>query len=476
MSTQANAKLTFAVFLGNRGFFPASLMDAAREDVPKALSQWGYDAIMMDRDATRHGAVETVAEGRAFAQWLKENEDKVDGVIVCLPNFGDETGAVTALQDATVPILIQAYPDDMDKMAPALRRDAFCGKFSIMDMFCQYGIKFTAMKPHTVDPTSARFKENVDEFAAICRVVNGMKRFTVGAIGARTTAFKTVRIDELTLQRAGITMETLDLSHVFSRVNDMQPEGEAYEEAKARLHAGACWQGVPEEAQQKLIKLSVVIDELIAEFDMDALAIRCWIEMQQIMGISPCVLLSDLNDRGMAAACEVDVGNAVTMHALRLASQAPAMCLDWNNNYADDDDKCILFHCGPVAFSLMQGKGDVVDHAILANAVGEGCGYGPNVGRIRPMPMTFGSLLTENGKLKFYLGEAEFTDDPIPAEFFGCAGVAAFDGLQDVLLHVGRNGYRHHVSVAPGHYLKPVYEALTNYLGWDVAVPQKEIG
>ena len=475
MNMPASRPVTFALFFGNRGFFPGELMASAREEISRLLGEWGYGSLLMPADATRHGAVETVAEGALYADWLKSHEGEFDGVIVSLPNFGDENGAVSALRDAGVPILVQAYPDELDKLGAATRRDSFCGKFSIMDMFCQYGIPFTALKPHTAAPDSPAFRRNVEHFAKVCRVVRGLRRLTVGAIGARTTAFKTVRIDELALQRAGITMETLDLSMVVDRVRKMATGGPAYRETAARLQEAACWQGVPQASFENLVKLDVVLDEVVREYALDAIALRCWIELEELLHISPCVVLGDLNNRGLTAACEVDVGNAVAMHALRLAADAKsAMCLDWNNNYGDDEDKCILFHCGPVAFDLMVGQGQIVDHYMLAVAVGKGNCFGCNQGRIRPMPFTFGSMLTEGGKLKFYLGEGEFTNDPIPADFFGCGGVAHFDRLQDVLLHVGRNGYRHHTSVAEGHHLPAVREALADYLGFAVSVPQEE--
>jgi len=466
-------KSTFALFFGNRGFFPASLMSEAREELFRLLKEWGHDVLMLDADATRHGAVETAKEGEIFANFLREHRGEFDGVILSLPNFGDETGAVAALQEAGVPILIQAYPDDLDKMAPELRRDAFCGKFSIMDVFYQYGVKFTALKPHVVKPSSDQFKANVDHFDRVCRVVGGLRRMVVGAIGARTTAFKTVRIDEVALQRHGITMETLDLSSVFVRMNALKPADEVYQAKAHTLRAYTSWRGVPGEAFDKIVRLAVVLDAIIDEYEMDAIALRCWIEMQEHLGISPCVVLGELNNRGIPAACEVDVGNAVAMRALHLASEGPATCLDWNNNYGEDGDKCILFHCGPVPKALMTDSGQIVDHAILANAVGVGCGFGCHVGRIAPFDFTFGSLLTDEGKLKFYLGQGRFTRDQIPAEFFGCAGVAQIEKLQDVLLHVGYNGYRHHVSVTPGLVRAPVQEALEHYLGFAVAVPQE---
>ncbi len=466
-------KSRFALYLGNRGFFPGSLMESARNEMVSTLTKLGHEVLVMDAGLTRYGAVETPKEGKIYADFLADNRGKFDGVILSLPNFGDENGAVPALQDAGVPILVQAYPDDLDKMAPATRRDAFCGKVSIMDVFCQNNIPFTALKPHTVHPSSKTFEENVDHFDRVCRVVGGINGMTVGAIGARTSAFKTVRIDELALQANGITMETYDLSDIFARMDKLSASEAAFKAKAATFSAYTDFSCVPAGSFEKLVKLSVVLDQVIEEADLDAIAVRCWLEMQQILGISPCVVLSEMNNRGFIAACEVDVGNAIAMRALSLASGQPAACLDWNNNYGDDEDKCILFHCGPVPQQMMTGKGKVTDHLILKNAVGEGCGYGCNTGRIAPMPITFSSMMTQDGELSFFVGEGEFTSDPIPEDFFGCAGVVEIPELQDVMLHIGRFGHRHHVSVTPGYVTAPMVEALEYYLGFDVSVPQE---
>ncbi|MHC4788419.1 MAG: L-fucose/L-arabinose isomerase family protein [Planctomycetota bacterium] len=463
-------KTTFALFFGNRGIFPASLQASARDELTSALAGLGHPALTLDADATLHGAVETPAEGEIYARFLAESRGQYGGVILCLPNFGDETGAVAALKGAGVPILIQAYPDELDKMSPGSRRDAFCGKFSIMDVFTQCGLPFTALKPHVVHPSSETFAANVDYFDRVCRVFNGLREMTVGAIRARTTPFRTVRIDELALQRHGITVETLDLSGILARVRELPDAEPKVQEKAERLGAYASWEGVPEGACRDLAKLGVVLDAIIEEYHMDAVAIRCWLELQEQLGISPCVLLSEMNERGIASACEVDVGSAVTMHAMKLASGRPSAVLDWNNNYGEQEDKCILFHCGPVPQSMMAGKGQVLDHAMLASAVGEGRSYGPNTGRIAPTPFTYGGLLTEEGKLCFYVGEGRFTEDPVPGDFFGCAGVAEIEELQDKLLTIGHLGHRHHVSVVPGHVGAPMVEAFTRYLGYEVTV------
>ena len=455
-------KTTFAIFFGNRGFFPASLIAGARDEMKRELNALGHEVLMLEETATRYGAVETPQEGEVFANFLRQNRGKFGGVIICLPNFGDENGAVAALQEAGVPIWIQAYPDDYDSMGPATRRDSFCGKLSIMDVFRQNGIKFTALKPHTVRPGTERFRANVDEFDRVCQVFNGVKGMVVGAIGARTTPFKTVRIDEVALQRRGVTIETFDMSDVFQRMRAVKPADAGYTEKATILRDITTWDGVPDRAFENIVRLSVTLDQMIKEANLDAVAIRCWTEIQTQMGISPCVAMGSLNDLGLAAACEVDLGNAVAMKALHLASYEPVGLLDWNNNYYDEDDKCILFHCGPMPASLMEGKGHVTDHSILMNSVGEGNGFGCNQGRIKPMDFTFSSLMTDEGQVKMYLGEGKFTSDPIPGNFFGVAGVAEIPNLQDVLLHIGKQGHRHHVSVTPGNLRRPLAEVRQN--------------
>ena len=463
-----NMKSTFALYFGNRGFFPESLIADARKELGDSLKKLGYETLMMDSSLIRYGAVESPEEGRKYSRFLEDNRGKFEGVVLCLPNFGDETGAVSALQDANVPVYILAYPDELDKMDFKYRRDAFCGKFSIMDVFYQYQLPFTIFPPHTVHPFSKEFEVQIDTFDKVCRIVKGMKRMTVGAIGARTTAFKTVRYDELTLQKYGITTEVLDLSEVFSRVRKLDMSSRAAREKEELLRNYTNFSKVPVKSFENLVRFGVILDEIIIEYDLNALALRCWLEMEKEFGIAPCVLLSEINERGFPAACELDICNAITMYALHLASGKPATCLDWNNNFGDDPDKCIMFHCGPVPQSLMTAKGEVIDHPMFAKALGAGCGIGCNAGRIAPNQITFASSKTQDGKLFLYIGEGKFTNDPIQEGFFGCGGVAQIEGLQEKLYKIGYNGYRHHVSVTPGNLSVALREACTRYLGYEI--------
>ena len=321
--------------------------------------------------------------------------------------------------------------------------------------------------PHVVHPLSEAFAQNLHDFAAICRVVNGMKRFTIGCIGARTTAFKTVRFDEITMQRHGINVESFDLSELFELVRAKKDEDEAVKRKRKVLEGYTDFSGVPEEKKQMLAKISVVIDEYIESYHLDAVALRCWNEMETYLRVCPCVLLSELNDRGIVASCEIDMCSAITMRALQLATEGPAACLDWNNNYGEDPDKVILFHCGSTAQKLMKEKGKVTSHKMF-DKEDPGSGFGTNEGRIGAFPMTYSNCKTENGKITVYVSEGEFTEDEIEAEFFGCGGVARIPNLQRKLIRLARGGFKHHTTVARGHVKHILEEAFRYYLGYDV--------
>lgn len=460
-------KTTFALFFGNRGFMPEELILDARREVAEAVSKAGCNYLMIDESATQYGAVETRDEGRIYAKWLEEHKGEFDGVILSMPIFIDENGAITALEQAGVPILMQAYPDEIGKMGFSTRRDAYCGKFSVTDVFEQYQVPYTLLGSHVVHPSSDAFNQTLKDFAAICRVVKGMRHFNVGCIGARTTAFKTVRYDEVTVQRYGITIESFDLSDLIHKVQHMNSNLDKVVHKKEVLQQYADFSCVPAHHMDNLAKVAVVIDDYIETYQLDAITLRCWIEMQQILHVSPCVILGELNDRGIAASCEMDLCSAITMRAMYLASEQATACLDWNNNYGDAVDKVVLFHCGPVPTSLMTTKGCITDHKMIAKTAPD-TGWGTNEGRIRSFPMTYSNCKTENGKLYMYVSEGEFTEDVIEDGFFGCGGVAHIEALESKLRKLARNGFKHHTTVGVGKMKHVLEEAFTHYLNYDV--------
>lgn len=432
----------------------------------EAIERAGFQCLEMDADKTRYGAVETIAEGAAYAAFLEEHRGEYDGVVVCLPNFGDENGASVALKDVNVPILVQAYPDELDKMDFAHRRDAWCGKIAMCNVLRQLKIKYTLTTKMCENPLSKEFAEDLRIFGGICRTVKGMRQFNIGAIGARTTAFKTVRFDEIAMANKRVNVETIDLAMVFARMEKIDA---AKVEAKKAVYSELSDFGnYPAQKLENIARLGAVIDELIEEYDLGAVAIRCWDELEKTYGVAPCLILGELNERGIMAACELDVNNAVMMRALNLAADFPVMLLDVNNNYGDDDKKSIFFHCGPVPKSLMKQRGKIEEHLMFRKSYGEGTGVGINKGEIITGDCTVGSFKTEDGELCSFVTEGKLTDDYIGDGFFGCGIVFEKPDLPEMMNYMCKEGYRHHVAITKGNWAKAVAEAFDNYLGYNI--------
>ncbi len=458
--------MKFALYYGNRGFFPGEVIASAQSEMKQALLGCGYEYIELDPDLTRYGAIETIAEGKIYANFLAEHKGEYDGVIVCLPNFGDENGAYYALKDVDVPILIQAYPDAIGEMDFTHRRDAVCGKIAMCNVLRQAGIRYTLTDNFAVYPLSDDFTTELKRFAAICRVVNGMRHFTVGAIGARTTAFKTVRIDEIAMQSKKINVETIDLSYLFMIMDGFG--GDELDNRKEYVRKLSNFGAWPEIKVENLARLSLAIDRLIDEYSLDTVAIRCWNELQLRYGIAPCIILGDLNDRRICASCELDINNAVMMRALMLASDQPVMLFDVNNNYGNSVSKTVFFHCGPAPLNMLDGETHVEEHLMFKKSYGDGSGVGLRVGKVKAQDVTIGSMKTENGKLCAFSADGRLTDDEIENGFFGCGTVFEGDGFSsnELLNYMSNNGYRHHVAIASGKYSDVINEAF-KYLGFN---------
>jgi L-fucose isomerase-like protein len=455
--------------LGTRDFFPAEPVRRSRREILNLLDEMGIEAVMLDEDATRLGAVETWEQAKKCAELFKANRDRIDGVLVVLPVFAPERAIADTIQlsGLNVPVLIQAYPDDPAKLGVELRGDAFCGKISACNNLYQYGIPFSLTRLHTVLPTQESFKEDLVKFASVCRVVRGLKKARIGAVGARPTIFNTVRYSEKLLQAAGISVSTIDLSEIFGAANRLADEDPQVRTKVEAVRDYIPTDGVPSKALFKMARLGIAIEDWMGANELDATAIQCWTSLQQNYGVNACTLMSMMSDRLLPSACEVDVTGVASMYALQLASGRPAALVDWNNNYADDPDKCILFHCGNWAKSFFP-EARMANAEILATVLGEENTYGTVAGTAGPGPLTYARLTTDDrhGKIKSYVGEGRITADPL--DTFGSRAVVEIDQLQDLLRFICKNGYEHHAAMTGALCAGVLAEAFETYLGWEV--------
>jgi len=474
-------KTTFGVIIGNRGFFPDKLAKEGRKNILDVLKKNGFNTVALSMQQTKYGAVETFEDAKKCAALFAEKSEKIDGVIVTLPNFGDEKGVAETIKRSglNVPILIHAEPDAQDKMSIANRRDSFCGKISVCNNLRQAGIPYTLTNSHTSKVASAEFKKDLNDFASVCRIIKGLKNARFGAIGARTGAFNTVRYSEKILELSGISVETIDLSEILGRGARLADNDRG---VKRKLNAIEKYiptnpaprgqnmpasGGIPADKLLKMAKFGYVVDKWVRETQLDGTAIQCWTSLEEFFGIVPCTLMSIMSESLVPSACEVDITGLLGMYILQLAGGTPSALLDWNNNYGSEPDKAVLFHCSNLPKSFFRSsKMDYQE--IIAGTVGKDNTYGTVVGRIAPGKATFCRTATDDtaGIISVYVGEGEFTNDKL--DTFGGFGVMKIANLQRLMQYVCKMGFEHHVAVSRTEKADAIAEALDNYMGWEV--------
>jgi L-fucose isomerase-like protein len=461
--------IVLGVIVGNRDFFPDALIAEARRDLVKVFHEISVEPVWLAESDSKLGAVETWADAAKCGDLFRANRHRIEGILVCLPNFGDEKGVADAirLSELHVPILVQACPDDLDQFGLERRRDAYCGKISVCNNLRQYGYKFSLTRNHTASLSSQCFRDELKNFFAVCRVVRGMKRVRIGAVGARPNAFNTTRYSEKLFEAAGISVNTIDLSEVFGNIALIADEDPRVRQRIERIQAYADSSAAPALALNKMAKFALVIDDWMASLGLTATAIQCWSSMQKNFGVNVCTIMSMMSEQMMPSACEVDIAGVVSMYALQLASQRPSALVDWNNNYGSDPDKCVLFHCGNWARDFLPDM-RMGTAPILGTMLGEENTVGALAGRTPAGPMSFGRVSTDDvsGKIRVYCGDGAFTDDPL--DTFGTRAVARIPRLQELMQFICLNGFEHHAAMTSDHCAAPVAEALGKYLGWDV--------
>jgi L-fucose isomerase-like protein len=467
--TNPKSRVTFGLIVGNRGFFPDHLAQSGRKEMIAAIEKAGYGVVAVGPQDTKYGAVETRAEASRCADLFKQNRETIGGIIITLPNFGDERAIADTLRMAglNVPVLIQATPDTPGRMTIRDRRDSFCGKMSVCNNLTQYAIPYSLTTRHTETPDSDFFARDLDWFAQVCRVTRGLRRLRIGAIGARPAAFNTVRYSEKLLEGAGISVEPIDLSEILGRINRMKDDDPAATAKLEAIRKYVTTESVPSDALLKMAKLGAVIDHWMEQTEVSISAIQCWTSLEEFFGVVPCTIMSMMSDNLASSACEVDICGVIGMHALQLASETPSALLDWNNNYGEDPDKAVCFHCSNLPKHFFRSA-RMDFQAIIAGTVGRENTYGTCVGLVKSGPMSFARFSTNDreGSIDGYVGEGAFTDDPL--DTFGGAGVVHIPNLQGLLRYICENGFEHHVAANLSTVSSAVREAASRYLGWTV--------
>ena len=388
-----------------------------------------------------------------------------------LGRSADRSGQTISVADLRVPVLVQACDDENDKVDLDSRRDAFCGKISVCNNLYQYGIPFTDTTLHTYSVYSPLLAQDINRFAAVCRVVNGLSHARIGQIGTRPLGFNTCRASEKLLQASGITVVPADLSEILYAAQAIE---DSDTDLLKQMEKVAGYAEVPENYREKLrlqCKFGVAVNRWVEANQVDAVAIQCWDSLEQNFGCAACVTMSMLSEAGIPAACETDLAGAVSMLALTLASGEPAAIADWNNNFAENRNKCVCTHCGNFPKSFIGNDNlRLGPLGVLGRTLGKINTFGAVYAKVSAGDFTFFRISTDDTKgcIKAYVGEGKMTDDEYGMD--GCIVVTEVPELQKLMKYICKNGFEHHVALVRADVAGIIEEAIDSYLGWNLYV------
>lgn len=462
-------KLKLGFVPAHRGIFSGALARQMRTETLAALGEAGIEVVVPDEAMTKLGCVQDRTEAEKCAALFRAQD--VAGIVIGAMTFGDEQAAAWVVRQARldVPILVFGCQEDRALAPGAPRRDSFCGLLSIAEALRQIGARYSVGRQPICFPRDPAFQADAVTFAAVCRVVRGIRQARYGQIGARPDGFWTCRFDEKKLQRLGPTTVVLDLSEALAGANRLRDDDPGVLATVEAIRAYADTSAVAEASVIKMARFEVFLTRWGRENAIDAFAIQCWTSIQNNFGICACTTMSRLGDLGLPAACEADILGTLSMHACQLASGRPAALADWNNLHNDDDQLVNLWHCGVFPKSLADAQPRLAVHEIIASsgAARPEDAEGVVESRLRPSPVTLARVTQDaDGSWKALVVEGAIEENT--ARTGGSQGWCRVANLPRLYRDVLLRHFPHHVALTPTHVAPALREAFGRYLDFQV--------
>jgi L-fucose isomerase-like protein len=459
----------FGLIVGARGGFPDHLVETGRKRILEKLTVWGHKVLITEESKTSFGGVKTFEDAQITADFFRAHSKEIEGILITLPNFGDE-GSITEavrLSGLRLPILVQADSDKIGKLGVEERGGAYCGKLSVCNNLYQNDIPFTNTSTHTCDLDDPAFAKDVERFARVCKVVNKLRNARLGAIGSRPAPFNTLRYSEKLFMQSGIFTVTEDLLEIFGRaqaVSDSDRIKKTIEEMKDYVNIPA---SVPSEVVERLAKFDIVLKDWVKDHQIDVTAVQCWNSPYERYGCAVCTSMAMLSSAGIPSACEMDMGSAVSMLALQQAAEKPAFCEDWYVPY--HDDSCVCIHCSNFAKEVFEEKPIMGANCVAERNYGTNNCTGALKGKVATGPMTCLKLTTDdkNGKIKAVVSSGKIIEGN-DVKIYSPHVVCQIPKLEKLMDYLCKNGFEHHFAMVQADVADEITEALSTYMGWEV--------
>ena len=412
---------------------------------------------------TPHGMVHSLDEAEAIAEYFQSR--KVDGLILCPLDFGDERSASKVAEKLGVPVLLYATKEPPGRDDPGLSRvsDSYCGNLSMASGLYRRKIPF-----HYAGlffPDEPAFRAEVETFVRAVAVVKGLTGARLGQVGVRPGTFETVGYDETAMiLKFGQNVIYANLVDIVDAVQSLPDDDARVSATVEDIRARYTTITVSDVYLISAAKLEVALTDFWSRNKLSGMAMQCWPSIQRELGISVCTTYGRLTEKGMLTACEADILGALSMmvnyHAA-LGGTVPHF-VDWTIRHRENPNQLLAWHCGNAPACLAREPGQTALRSrrdMLGELDVPECD--PQAGlsqfQLKPGPVTFCRLAEYDGRWKMLIATGEIVpSEETLAGTWSWVQVRDHDALYRTLVE---EGFIHHASMIHGDQTEALLQA-----------------
>ena len=406
-----------------------------------------------DENLTDGGLVTNEEDAQKTVKLFKKNN--IQGLIIGTMTFGEELPNITIAEAFDkIPILIFGTKEGPFTSDGNRKSDSFCGTISTASGLTRRKIKFDFGGIYF--PEEKDFILDVKRFIRVSMAYDGFMGARVGIVGPRPAPFETCAINEVNLiEKFRQRIVSVNLLKLYSDINTMKTDSRvtgAVNEVKKSYDCHL----VSDDILSKIVKLELVLSDYARKEGLSGYGIQCWTSIQEEIGISPCMSMGRLTDRGIMCACEADMHGVLTMIAQYLLSLKETVphFIDWTIQNQDNEDTLLAWHCGnaPISLKCASCKPLVNSHSILGEQLGYDKSFGTAEFQLKEGKVTISRLVEYDGKFKMLITKGDAIPDS--RSLRGCWKWIKVSNLKTLYRTIIEEGFTHHASLIFGDYEK----------------------
>jgi len=270
-------------------------------------------------------------------------------LLVLQPSLGNGQLALTVSQEWDAPLVLWATPERTES--------EIVSSCSLVAQHLWASVLRQAGRPFEFvygDPTDDSTRNALRRAAVICCTAAALRRAKVGLVGQHAPGFMNMAADAPLIRRElGAQLHPLSLPQFIDRTRSIDEQQVARDAVRVR-EMNLPLVGVTHDDLAVNSRYYLALLDLMAEEQLNAVAVQCWPELPNVVGQWPYLAFSRLNDEGRVVALEGDVDGALTCLLAKLLGLGVGFITDWLEH---DRHTITFWHPGNAPLRLCEAVG-----------------------------------------------------------------------------------------------------------------------